>query len=533
MTAPTDHAIWSAALNTALLGTDRGAPPFPSGIEALGNAVSALTRDDRGERDAADAVLRVAVATAVYRRCGWLPPRVDTTTALLPCPADERSACSSRAAAMLRRMLLGEHATVLGEWLSLASHHHVLAPADALPDLLELARREPRVRSVVAQAAGARGAWLGALNPDWAFATAAATPDTLVTAWETGTGAARVAALQELRHVDPPRARELLESSWARESPGERAAFLAALATELSAADEDFLERALDDRRKEVRQRASALLATLPTSALVARMTERARKLLSLGRSSILRRLELHVALPSDPDAALVRDGIDTKPPAGLGERAWWLAQIVGSVPPSTWTAAGSADRAALIRAAEDTEWREAIMAGWLTATERFRDAVWAEALWQNERIARTDPRWNAPPPERVFVTLVAAERVDTELRNAIGAGRDVLRGSSPVLAALLEWPHPWSDALARAVARRLKEYATDNQVVLAAEFGVRALLQRCAHAVPASAASAFTEGWPPEASENPVWSQGIDSLASILQFRNDVHLAFNEGSST
>ena len=47
----------------------------------------------------------------------------------------------------------------------------------------------------------------------------------------------------------------------------------------------------------------------------------------------------LAVTPPEECDAAMKRDGIDPKPPAGIGERAWWLDQIVSAAPLDTWSA--------------------------------------------------------------------------------------------------------------------------------------------------------------------------------------------------
>jgi hypothetical protein len=371
------------------------------------------------------------------------------------------------------------------------------------------------------------------MNDEWSFAIAGDDPDALVATWETGTGAARVAALQQLRSLDPARARVMLEASWAQESPTDRAGFVGALAQGLSSADEPFLEQALDDRRKEVRQQASALLARLPTSALVARMTERARRLLTLGKSTVLRRPRIDVTLPETADDALVRDGVNPKPPAGtgIGERAWWLAQIVGAVPPSTWTTAWSVDASTLLRAAEGHEWREPLVAGWLTATERHRDQAWAQALWESDALARVDLKWGAPSLEVVFTTTVSPDRVDAELLGAIGASHDALRGAHRVLVALLGWPNEWSDALARAIALRVKAYAGPDRVSFVGEFGIRALLERSTRAVPISAADVFLEGWPEQADVWPTWAPAVDTLTSVLRFRKDLHLAFNEES--
>ena len=525
MTAPrTELTVWSAVVNAALLGTDRSGVLLPSIDGSLGAACSVLMQS---EADPPAALLRVAAATSAYRRSGWSPGRSQNPLPD-PCPPDAQPVCKPAAAALLRRIMHGEHEALLGAWLTLARRHRVRAPTDTLRDLLDVGKREPSLRAVVLAAGGTRATWLAGFNDDWSYAIAGDSVDSVVATFETGTGAARLAAFQQLRRLDAERARVELETTWAQESPAERAAFTGALAEGLGCADEPFLERALDDRRKEVRQQAGSLLARLSTSALVARMLDRATSLLSLGKSGILKRTRIDVTPPSDADEALVRDGVDPKPPQGLGERAWWLAQIVSVVPPSTWTSRWSLDPTAILKLAGGNEWSDALVAGWLTATERHRDANWATAFWEHAEAARVDSRWAAPAPERVFTTVVAPEQVDADLRRMVDAEPNALRGDSSALVALLQWQHEWSDPLARAVARRLKQYVGDAKVPLTVEFGLRALIERCAHAAPVSAAGAFIDGWPEGSGAWESWGPAVDSLTSVLRFRSDLDAAFN-----
>ena len=521
-----DTLLWPAAVNAALLGTERTALAPPAPDTSLGAVAAGIMRVDP---DPASALLRVASAVTLYRRCGWLPTSSDDPLPA-PCPADERRLCSPAAAGLLTRMLHGEHETLLGVWLTLAAKANVRAPAETLRELLDLGRSDASLRPLVLIVGGTRAAWLARFNDDWSYASAAGGAETLTSTWETGTGAARVVALEQLRRLDADRARATLESTWARESPGDRALFVGALSHGLAMADEPFLERALDDKRKEVRQRAASLLVRLAGSALVARMTTRAMRLVSLGKATLLQRRQLDVELPAEADAALMRDGLDPKPPAGsgIGERAWWLAQIIAAVPPAVWSTTWSIEPGALLEVAKEHEWREPLIAGWLTAAERHRDSAWARALWEHEQTTRAGSRWGAPSPERVFTSVVAPAEVDEALRRSIGAGHDTLRQNQPVLNAIIEWTHEWSDPLARAVAQRLKRYAGTDKVVLAGEFGLRALLERAALAVPVSAIDAFTDGWPDQA-EALTWATATDRLASILRFRSDLHLAFSE----
>ena len=136
-----------------------------------------------------------------------------------------------------------------------------------------------------------------------------------------------------VRRHDPAGARALLDAAWDTETPDDRVSLLGALEVGLTGDDEPLLERALDDRRREVRAVAIDLLARLPDRAYVRRMAARARACVDpapVGRT---------VAPPAECDASMRRDGIAAKPPAGTGERAWWLEEVLARTPLAVWPA--------------------------------------------------------------------------------------------------------------------------------------------------------------------------------------------------
>ena len=140
-TATSDLAIWSATVNTALLGTDRAPLAAQASGDALGAAYAALVR---AESDAASNLLRVAAAASAYQRCGRMPGRAHDAPPS-PCPQDDRPTCTPAAAALLRRMLQGELQRLLRTWLTLATRHDVRAPADTLPAVLDVAGKDPKL----------------------------------------------------------------------------------------------------------------------------------------------------------------------------------------------------------------------------------------------------------------------------------------------------------------------------------------------------------------------------------------------------
>ncbi|HEV3050242.1 MAG TPA: DUF5691 domain-containing protein, partial [Longimicrobium sp.] len=312
-------SAWERLVRAALLGTERqGAPDEVSaGDPALDAAIAALSDRPAPARLLGTAALLDAWRRA-GRRAGASPPPLEAA------PEVEERPCSARAAAVLRQLLAGAPPPLLAEWLTLARAAGVAVPHELLPDLLTAGVRHAEVRDDVARGIGARGRWLAVLNPAWAYA---AGTEEEAKGWETGTSAERLRILRHLRRTDPPAGLALVRGTWATDEPRDRAAFVEALAVGVGMDDEPFLESALDDRRKEVRTAAAAVLGALPGSGLVRRMTERLLPLLSLVQpDGLLSRIRggkprIHAELPAECDRSMRRDGIEPKPPYGMGER--------------------------------------------------------------------------------------------------------------------------------------------------------------------------------------------------------------------
>ena len=182
--------------------------------------------------------------------------------------------------------------------------------------------------------------------------------------------------------------RAWLRTTWEQDPPDAREAFLNVLRKTVEPADEEFLEIALDDKRKAVRVAAVDCLARLPDCALVRRHLARVDPLLDLpaesgGIFSKLRKRKLQVTLPEAPDKAAQRDGIEPKVPASrkLGERAFWLAQLVALVPPAHWTRRFDCDPAAFLEAVAATDFAHGLLEALTEATGRHPDPEWTVAI--------------------------------------------------------------------------------------------------------------------------------------------------------
>jgi hypothetical protein len=232
---------------------------------------------------------------------------------------------------------------------------------------------------------GPAAQWLAARHPRWLAAAPGGEPSEA--RWKEGSTAERVAELQAVRRVDRARAREWLRATWEQDPPEAREAFLRALLPTVAPDDEEFLEMALDDKRKGARRAAFECLVRLPGSAHARRNLERLGSALRLeetgGLLGRLRKRTLTVELPAALDKTAQRDGIEAKVPAGgaIGERAYWLMQMVAAVPPRHWCERFGCDAQSFLAAVLDSD-EAGVLPHWLTtAAVRHPDPEWALVL--------------------------------------------------------------------------------------------------------------------------------------------------------
>jgi hypothetical protein len=506
---------WDDLVATALLGSERRPVMLSAKPGRLGEALAALAQQSAERR-----LLGAAATLALYRRAGTRPaqsPEGPTGT-WAPDASEDVPACTEAAARSLERMLQGEHADLLSEWLSALAGIGHRVPAWSLPDLLTLGQNRAELRALIERVAGRRGRWLAAQNPDWDYLLDADAAEV----WQTGSRPARRALLVRLRAADPGRARELVEGTWATESAEDRAAFLMAFETGLSMADEPLLEAALDDRAKDVRQTAAALLASLPASRLVGRVANHLTPLLTLteGRPGLLRRtptFTIQVTLPEACDKTMVRDGIEPKSPSGSGERAWWLQQMMAIVPPGYWSKRWHKSAAQLLAMTSDNEWTQVLLAGWAKAAEVHRDEGWARAFLVAHTLQTDPPVWR-------LLKILAPDHRERVVLDLLESGRAIGEVGRPAFIQLLRGCQaPWSPELSRAALRHIQGSMT-NGSPSESFWSMREILGELGQFLSPVIFEEVAAGWPdPLPGSMAYWSVQIDRLRTTLQFRHDM----------
>jgi Family of unknown function (DUF5691) len=411
---------FGALLEAAMAGTERREPP------ATLPAIKDLAPARR---------LLLSASYEGMRRLAGRPldPIVDVI-AVEPCGRETLRAIPASAGARLLD-ILSDRPELLLEWLGVTAHAKWRVSPDCLPDLLEYARTRFETHDLLEQVGGERALWLANLNPDWQYAARLDAEVRIAI----GTPQERVRALRRIRRQSAARGREILSGMWRSERAETRLALLDVLAHDLSAEDEPLLLRAVQDARKDVRDTGLRLIRRVPGSHFGQRWIQRARQLVAVSDAGI------EVREPGEPDSepGWIEDGLDPRPPKGMGSTAWILQQTLAFTPPSIWPHG-------MLGAIQRSDWSQPLLNGLGQAAAAYADAQWCEDLlvaWDSATQQREKLSVN---PKALFGALAPARAEAVFVRLL-----DI--GAPPEAAvALVAATFPWSEDFSRLIVTRL-----------------------------------------------------------------------------
>ena len=506
---------WDDILATAVVGTEQRELKLAAREDDLGRLLAQI-----GDTDREGWLLSAASVVGLYRNAGVAPP-LDTQPLPEASDQDEAIRASRASGQHLALMLEGEFRDVLPEWLAAMKSAGKRVAEEHLPALLDLGRDEAPLRGTILPVLGQRGEWLAAQHPEWVYATRRDEKDV----WETGTREERLLLLANLRTVDPTKARELLATTWSQESAKDRAAFLEKFATAINSSDEPFLNEAFHDRSVDVRRVARTLLADLP-SEFSRRLKDLANQVLSF-KKSLIGKARIEVALPEDPIAWLKANDVEIDSPPrnaskSMGPKGWALKEMISLVPIAHWTELWKKTPIEIIRAGNESEWRESFVLGFLLAARRDRDPEWIEALIS---FTFNDPQQPQMPD---LAAYLPAARLEALILHSLKSESAELNDTHPAYRLLMAHRSAWSDQLSRAVMNSVKKRINRGKDNIS-DWQTKATLKLYARYVSPALYDELASGWPTESESWSNWSKGIDAFQSLLAFRRDMHRAISE----
>jgi Family of unknown function (DUF5691) len=506
---------WDDILATAVVGTEQREPKLAAREDELGSLLAQISNTDREEQ-----LLSAASVVGLYRSAGVVPP---SDTQPLPAVSDQDDSmrCSRASGQHFALMLDLEFRAVLPEWLAAMGNAHKRVPEEHLPAVLDLGRDGPSLRRVILAVLGRRGEWLAMQNPDWSYATRRDEK----AVWETGDRGERLLLLDRLRTTDPNAARELLATTWSQESAKDRTIYLVKFATGLNSSDEPFLNEALTDRSVEVRRAARDLLSRIP-SEFLRRLKELANQVLSF-KKPLIGKARIEVALPEDPIEWLKANEIEIDNPPrtvaqSVGPKGWALKEMISLIPTAHWVELWQKSPIEIIRAGDESEWRESFVEGFVAAVQRNPNPDWIEAIIS---YTSTDPKHT---PLTELAAYLPITRLEVLIVNALKSVPSGLNDEHVAFHFLLIHRSAWSDQVSRAVVQSVKKRINQGKDSIV-DWQTKSALKHFARYVSPALYDELASVWPTESESWPNWSKDVDAFLSLLAFRRDMHRAISE----
>lgn len=496
---------WKALTATALLGTERQAVP-----SATGTALAPVEEEGLSKEEA---LLNMTAATSLYRRSGLVLPLSSHPPVEGAAPDEWKELSSDQHRCFEAIMHYNSNRrNLMQELFDLMVKSRVRPYRGWVFRVVEEAYKNTALRDQGLMIMGERGRWLARFVEFGQWVTPTVLGEN---AWEEGRLEERLAYLGQVRSTEPARARELVQSVWVNESHEVRARMLQSFADHLSLEDEPFLESCLDDKRKEVRGAAQELLNQMPQSRLVQRMIERVKPLLEFTPAGMLglKKAKLEVRLPEKFEKDWARDGIEQKSvPYGMGEKAWWVQQMVERVPPSLW-----GEPKQLIPSL-DKEWRDVMRNAWQNATLRFKDAHWAMVL-----IGYLEDNNSA-----ALISALPRAEVEAQTLHRLKSGTAPLKSEGMEWQFLQKCPKPLSAEISEALGKRVMLSLSSWQGMEKMDWRVSYTLPELAlllspgfvRQIPPSTRDAFSKP------EHPLL-EAFGNFVDVMTFRQQMHQAF------
>ncbi|MEA5596183.1 DUF5691 domain-containing protein [Rivularia sp. UHCC 0363] len=502
--------IWQDLVKTAVVGTQRQDLKITPLDNQLGKVLNGVDINDKE-----GSLLSAAGTISLYQQAGKLTA-INNKITLKTCELDDLPYCK-QSEQHLKMMLSGEYSAILPEWLKLTASAKKVVSPKYLPELLTLGKRQQNLRKDILPVLGKRGIWLAAQNPDWNYVIG----ENIDNIWKSGSLEARRNLLEELRQSEAQKGRKQLQNIWSKEKASERAILLEGLKVGLSIDDEAFLEDALEDRSKQVRDVAARLLAQIPESKLVKRMIKRVRPLLNLHNNNI------EVTLPQKCTLEMTQDGIDeSKYIPSLGEKASLLLQMLTSVPPTIWSDDWKKTPTELIKIIADSKWEKLFLEAWTTATVRSKDIVWTEAFLKSS--VRLYQNLNHIDNSIInFLRILPCSEVETLILDVLQQSDTLpFNFASPAFPLLIHTPHIWNEEISRTVISSIKSCIENNNQVNNWQFGLA--LGHFSVKIAPSIYHEAAEILNFEESENihKSLTEAIDKFLAKLQFRYEMRKA-------
>ena len=505
--------MWEELLKIAMLGTDQTDLPIPllAELQALGIDINEPPEKILAQGLAYYRMLQKGAANIpVYE--GAFPKAIEE---------GETTVCSPKSSRHLRLILDGTFEAALPEFITLLNNHKRSLPPESLPALLNRCIKDKELWVKIRLAIGNTGQWLIQQNPDWQVLAPLADPKN----WLMAEKEERQNILKHWRRTAPSLAIEALEKIWEDLTHTDKTAYLKTFQVGLSLADEDFLEKCLDDGRKPVRQQAVELLSQLPDSLLQQRLFEVAVEIFQYDGN------HFQLILPKELSKKISRDGIEkqTKDYLRANRQLGWFLQIIERIPPHRWEQNFEEEPEKIITLAKAADKTKNFIRALARAALLHKDTAWLSAITHHWSIEQEEMEWTSSLGKKVLAGLSDQSANILAIRY-LERNEHMLDERSLASQLLLLGGHAWEDRLTLLIVKGFQNWMTGAQNMYGNLWHYKNILSVAAYRCSPDLRPKFQTGWYTSSRIWGLWEADVENFMRVLLFRKEMQTALEEG---
>lgn len=449
---------------------------------------------------------------------------------------DDRAEAPPRALSVLNQLLtdtsnVGQK--LIGDWLSLCAEHNYVVSRQRLPHLLELFRDKPSLVAKLKACGGERLRFLLSQNQDWHKlleneALATESIEELTALFQEGTAKERTDALLRLRKLDFTQAESLIEKGFVKETLESRVSILLVLEKSLCQADQAFLQnKALADKRKEVRELAGLLLCRLYSSSYSQKLVSILRQRIKFAEKFELDLNDIEKDIVDYEDLVVKQNTMGT-----LGTKARIVLNMLALADPLIFKT--FCEPETLVQHINASEWREPLLYGLFQCLADYRKSP--EKTQERDQIVSylTDCllESNADNLRESshginFLKSLSQEKTEKLVLSRLPRWSGSGGNAAPRLDMwnyLIHHDDDWSKDFSRTIAQFIIKELSEKVPALGYEFTMNAkqfaarMHPDTAELVPALHAAAIDKDY---------FAQSVSQMAEIIALRKELQEAF------
>lgn len=422
----------------------------------------------------------------------------------------EEKICSWQSMQDLQTILDGHHATAFPEFVHLLAKHSKSLPPKSLPALLDQCVANIDLWQLIKPILGKRGHWLLQQNPVWQVLLPVQANQS---DWFNLVGEEMISAFARFRISKPDEARKSLIKRWNGFDFKIKTKLLSVFNQGLSLDDEDFLEQCLDDKRKGVRQLATAYLAEHPDSRLVKRLFETARECLTIKNNA------LHINLPEELPNSTLKDGIypsGSKLAGGL--KMNWLHQLLARIPFDFWEKEWQFDTIKTIQLFAQSG-HPSVVYGITKSLLQFTNPKAIDAqitMWFN---SGNDVFWQTNEA-KALLNKASADLFNDQSIHWLEQYGPFIPSDSLVAYWLNNSKHKWQKQLTKIVIFGFQDLIQNHTVQKWDLYHYKNIIQMAAYHSDPKLLDEFKKKWYMQFSRFGFWANDFENLLQVFNFR-------------